>query len=216
MILLTGHGETAVMELNNGAADCQAHACSRFAPALGAGTVETIEDQFLLGRVDADSAIGNADQNITAPVLSRNKDDFGFEYFSLQPGMHRAFGTHFDSFWCCTRTGIEEYSKTNDSIYSHHHPGTTDTNLANALYVNQFIGSELQSGRIHILGISCADNLRSAPDCCGSNDKQMPIPTMFRLVNALVGLAIQRGSRRQRSDVASKRNQQRHCACLSR
>jgi hypothetical protein len=40
-------------------------------------------------------------------------------YVPLQPGMYKTFGTIFDSFWCCTGTGSEEYSKLNDSIYFH-------------------------------------------------------------------------------------------------
>ncbi len=56
-------------------------------------------------------------------------------YVSLKPGYWKTFGTPFDSFWCCTGTGIEEYSKVNDSIYFQ-----DDGNL----YVNLFAGSELQ------------------------------------------------------------------------
>jgi len=55
-------------------------------------------------------------------------------YVSLKPGYWKTFGTPFDSFWCCTGTGVEEYSKVNDSIYFH-----DDRNL----YVNLFAGSEL-------------------------------------------------------------------------
>jgi len=56
-------------------------------------------------------------------------------YVSLKPGYWKTFGTPFESFWCCTGTGVEEYSKANDAIYSHD---------ADSLYVNLFIGSELQ------------------------------------------------------------------------
>ncbi len=42
--------------------------------------------------------------------------------------------TEDHSFWCCTGTGVEEYSKINDSIYWHDDKG---------LYVNLFIPSEL-------------------------------------------------------------------------
>ena len=38
-------------------------------------------------------------------------------YVSLQPGLYKTFGTPLDSFWCCTGTGSEEYSKLTDSIY---------------------------------------------------------------------------------------------------
>ena len=55
-------------------------------------------------------------------------------YLGVVPGSWRAFGTRFDSFWCCTGTGTEEYAKLNDSIYFHDQEG---------IYVNLFIASEL-------------------------------------------------------------------------
>ena len=56
-------------------------------------------------------------------------------YLGLVPGSWRAFNTEWDSFWCCTSTGAEEYSKLNDSIYFHDDEG---------LYVNLFIPSEVK------------------------------------------------------------------------
>jgi DUF1680 family protein len=55
-------------------------------------------------------------------------------YVSLRPGLYKTFGTQFDSFWCCTGTGCEEYSKLNDSIYFHDN---------DSVYVNLFIPSKL-------------------------------------------------------------------------
>ncbi|HEV2214444.1 MAG TPA: glycoside hydrolase family 127 protein [Terracidiphilus sp.] len=55
-------------------------------------------------------------------------------YVSLQPGLYKTFGTEFDSFWCCTGTGSEEYAKLNNSIYFHDD---------NSVYVNLFIPSTL-------------------------------------------------------------------------
>jgi len=55
-------------------------------------------------------------------------------YLGLNPGSWKTFGTEFDSFWCCTGSGIEEYSKLNDSIYFYDDLG---------VYVNLFIASEL-------------------------------------------------------------------------
>ena len=58
------------------------------------------------------------------------------QYFaSLTPGAWKTFGTEFQNFWCCTGTGVEEYSKLNDSIYWHDDEG---------LYVNLFIASEVE------------------------------------------------------------------------
>ena len=55
-------------------------------------------------------------------------------YLSLAPGAWKTFNTDYDSFWCCTGTGVEEFSKLNDSIYFHDSDG---------LYVNLFIPSDL-------------------------------------------------------------------------
>jgi DUF1680 family protein len=55
-------------------------------------------------------------------------------YLSLSPGTWKTFNTEYNSFWCCTGTGVEEYSKLNDSIYWQDDDG---------VYVNLFIPSEL-------------------------------------------------------------------------
>ncbi|HEV2462549.1 MAG TPA: glycoside hydrolase family 127 protein [Acidobacteriaceae bacterium] len=55
-------------------------------------------------------------------------------YVPLESGMYKTFGTPFDSFWCCTGTGSEEYSKLNNSIYFHDNDG---------VFVNLFIPSTL-------------------------------------------------------------------------
>jgi DUF1680 family protein len=55
-------------------------------------------------------------------------------YLSLTPGAWKTFNTEDQSFWCCTGTGVEEYSKLNDSIYWHDGEG---------VYVNLFMPSEL-------------------------------------------------------------------------
>lgn len=53
---------------------------------------------------------------------------------SLRPGHFKVFNTPYDSFWCCTGTGMENHAKYGDSIYFHDDDG---------LYVNLFIASEL-------------------------------------------------------------------------
>lgn len=55
-------------------------------------------------------------------------------YLGVVPGSWRTFATEYDSFWCCNGTGVEEYSKLNDSIYFHD---------GDAVVVNLFIPSEL-------------------------------------------------------------------------
>ncbi len=55
-------------------------------------------------------------------------------YLSLAPGAWKTFNTEDQTFWCCTGSGTEEYSKLNDSIYWKDQEG---------IYVNLFIPSEL-------------------------------------------------------------------------
>ncbi|MBV8898241.1 MAG: glycoside hydrolase family 127 protein, partial [Acidobacteriaceae bacterium] len=55
-------------------------------------------------------------------------------YLGVVPGSWRSFGTEDDTFWCCTGTGTEEYSKLADSIYFH---------SSDAVFVNLFIPSDL-------------------------------------------------------------------------
>jgi DUF1680 family protein len=55
-------------------------------------------------------------------------------YLSLTPGAWKTFNTEDKSFWCCTGSGVEEFSKLNDSIYWRDDEG---------LFVNLFIPSEL-------------------------------------------------------------------------
>lgn len=55
-------------------------------------------------------------------------------YFSLTPGAWKTFSSEEDSFWCCTGSGVEEYSKLNDTIYFHDEQG---------VYVNLFAASTL-------------------------------------------------------------------------
>jgi DUF1680 family protein len=62
-------------------------------------------------------------------------------YFqSTRPGYIKLFCTPFDSFWCCTGTGIENHAKYGDSIYF---SGRPDGPLADSLFVNLFIASTL-------------------------------------------------------------------------
>lgn len=62
-------------------------------------------------------------------------------YFqSTKPGYIKLFCTPFDSFWCCTGTGIENHAKYGDSIYF---CGKPEGSPADSLYVNLFMASTL-------------------------------------------------------------------------
>jgi uncharacterized protein len=55
-------------------------------------------------------------------------------FMSLKPGHFKTYSTAENAFWCCRNTGMENHSKYGDTIYHHDN---------NAIYVNLFIGSEV-------------------------------------------------------------------------
>jgi len=74
-------------------------------------------------------------------LASQDPDTGMMTYFqSTVPGYLKLFCTPFDSFWCCTGTGIENHAKYGDSIYFRGRPGGTQQD---SLYVNLFIASTL-------------------------------------------------------------------------
>ncbi len=72
---------------------------------------------------------------LNAIMSSQNPETGMTMYFQpMATGFFKVYSTPFNSFWCCTGTGMENFTKCNDSIYFH----DEDT-----VYVNQFISSEL-------------------------------------------------------------------------
>jgi DUF1680 family protein len=66
---------------------------------------------------------------------TQNIEDGRMSYFlPLGSGYWKYFNTTYDSFWCCTGTGVEEFAKTADTIYFHDDHG---------IFVNLFIASEV-------------------------------------------------------------------------
>ena len=56
-------------------------------------------------------------------------------YTSMRPGAYKIYCSKFDSFWCCTGTGLQAPAKLGRMIYAHH---------ADSLFVNMFVASTLQ------------------------------------------------------------------------
>jgi hypothetical protein len=69
-------------------------------------------------------------------ILSSQNPETGMMcyYVPLRTGSRKNFNSPDNDFWCCTGTGVENHGKYGDSIYFHND---------HQLYVNQFIGSEL-------------------------------------------------------------------------
>ncbi len=70
-------------------------------------------------------------------ILASQDPETGMNtYFqSTRPGYVRLYHTPFDSFWCCTGSGLENHARYGEAIYAHDE-GT--------LYVNLFVASTLQ------------------------------------------------------------------------
>jgi uncharacterized protein len=62
------------------------------------------------------------------------KNGLTMYYVPLATGYWKVFASPRGSFWCCTGTGVESFAKLADSIYYHDE---------NGIYVNLFVGSEL-------------------------------------------------------------------------
>ncbi|MBI1390010.1 MAG: hypothetical protein GC154_16335 [bacterium] len=68
-------------------------------------------------------------------LASQNPDDGMMCYFiPLRSGALKTYSTPYDSFWCCTGSGMENHVRYGESIYFHHD---------NDLFVNLFIASRL-------------------------------------------------------------------------
>jgi hypothetical protein len=69
-------------------------------------------------------------------ILASQDPETGMNtYFqSTRPGYVRLYHTPFDSFWCCTGSGLENHARYGESIYARH---------ADTLAVNLFIASTL-------------------------------------------------------------------------
>lgn len=72
---------------------------------------------------------------INAILSSQNPETGMTMYFQpMATGYFKIYSSPFEHFWCCTGTGMESFTKLNDSIYYH---------KDDELYVTQFISSTL-------------------------------------------------------------------------
>ncbi len=72
---------------------------------------------------------------INAILSSQNPETGMTMYFQpMATGFYKTYGTPFDKFWCCTGSGMENFTKLNDSIYFKEKDGIT---------VNLFLSSEV-------------------------------------------------------------------------
>lgn len=73
---------------------------------------------------------------LNAILASQNPETGMTMYFQpMKPGYFKVFGSPFDCFWCCTGTGMENFTKLNDSLYFHN---------GSDIYVNLYVSSILE------------------------------------------------------------------------
>ncbi len=73
-----------------------------------------------LFRITGDKKYADYYENtfINAILSSQNPESGMTMYFQpMATGYYKVYGTPFDKFWCCTGTGMENFTKLNDSIY---------------------------------------------------------------------------------------------------
>jgi DUF1680 family protein len=71
-------------------------------------------------------------------MASQNPETGMATYFkAMGTGYFKVFSSQFDHFWCCTGTGMENFTKLNDSLYF---------NNGTDLYVNMYLSSTLNWG----------------------------------------------------------------------
>lgn len=90
---------------------------------------------------------------INAILSSQNPETGMTMYFQpMATGFYKVYGTPFDKFWCCTGSGMENFTKLNDSIYF---------KAENGIVVNQFVSSEVTDEELGIKLIQKTDIPRS-------------------------------------------------------
>lgn len=83
------------------------------------------------------------DNTFTNSILSSQNPETGMTtYFQpMAGGFFKVFSRPYDKFWCCTGSGMENFSKLGDSAYY------TD---GNALYIEQYLSSVLRTNSFEI------------------------------------------------------------------
>lgn len=105
---------------------------------------------------------------INAILSSQNPVNGMTMYFQpMATGYYKVYGTPFDKFWCCTGTGMENFTKLNDSIYFN-----DDDSIVVNLYVSSEVCDEekgitlkqesnIPMGDTAVFTVSCKENVET-------------------------------------------------------
>lgn len=106
---------------------------------------------------------------INSILSSQNPETGMTTYFQpMATGYFKVYSAPFDKFWCCTGTGMENFTKLNDGIY--YHDG------GNKLYINRFISSEAEWTEKEVRIIQKADiPARDKVTITFASEKEKPV-----------------------------------------
>lgn len=119
-------GETQVLDAER--TNCTCETCN---------TYNMLKLSHELFKVTGDKKYADFYENtLTNAILASQNPETGMTtYFQpMATGYFKVYSTPFDKFWCCTGTGMENFTKLNSSIYFW---------KENTVFVNQYVSSEL-------------------------------------------------------------------------
>lgn len=105
-----------------------------------------------LFKLTGDNKYANFYENtfINAILSSQHPHTGMTMYFQpMATGYFKVYSSPFEHFWCCTGTGMESFTKLNDSLYFHR---------GNSIYINQYASSSLVSEQ-HRIELTQSANL---------------------------------------------------------
>jgi DUF1680 family protein len=120
---------------------------------------------------------------INAILSSQNPETGMTMYFQpMAAGYFKVYGTPFNHFWCCTGTGMENFSKLNDSLYFH---------KDDRIFVNMYLSSSVNWLEKNVLitqntDIPNTDNSYFKINC----EKETELTLCFRIPTWSKGMTI--------------------------
>ena len=139
----------------------------------------------LLFRITGDVKYADYYENtfLNAIMSSQNPETGMTMYFQpMDTGYFKVYGTEFTKFWCCTGSGMENFTKLSDSLYFRGD---------NALYVNQYISSAVTWAEKQVTVEQHTDipNTDAAKFTVHSTEGEADIDLYLRLPDWLAGKA---------------------------
>ena len=120
---------------------------------------------------------------INAIMSSQNPETGMTMYFQpMDTGYFKVYSTEFTKFWCCTGSGMENFTKLGDSLYFKN---------GNILYVNQYISSTVnwEGRKVSVEQVTDIPNTDTAAFTIRSEEGEADIDLYFRLPDWLAGSA---------------------------